>query len=98
MRSPRTVQQMHPLFISKISSSASMTSLGPVQTIGAQIVDAILRTDYDAPVEGLKAIDPHTLQVTLTAPSNEAQGEAIEYAPDGSALYRIGPGPANPAP
>lgn len=28
--------------------------------------------------------------VTLTAPSNEAQGEAVEYAPDGSAYYTLG--------
>ncbi|SDT31669.1 hypothetical protein SAMN04488543_3699 [Friedmanniella luteola] len=34
--------------------------------------------------------------VTLTAPSGESQGEAVEYAPDGSAYYTLGEREAPP--
>jgi hypothetical protein len=38
----------------------------------------------------------HAAPVALTAPSNEGQGESVEYAPDGSAYFTVGEREAPP--
>jgi ABC-type transport system substrate-binding protein len=61
--------------------------------------------DYDRPVEGLKALDSHTLQIQLTRPYPQlldtfAQGysavvprEAVEHYGSGFAIHPVGSGP-----
>jgi hypothetical protein len=52
--------------------------------------------EYRAPAGGSFESAFDADPVTLTAPTGEGQGEAIEYAPDGSAYYTLGERPLPP--
>ena len=52
--------------------------------------------EYRAPAGGSFESAFAATPVTLTAPSAEGQGEAIDYAADGSGYYTLGEEPAPP--
>ena len=52
--------------------------------------------EYRAPAGGSFESAFTGTRVTLTAPSSEGQGEAIDYAPDGSGYYTLGEEKAPP--
>ncbi len=81
-----------------VSGSFAQVTAASIHPAGNRF---LLRTrhrvyEFRAPVggsfESALAADP----VTLTTPGGEGQGEAIEYAPDGSAYYTVGELPAPP--